>query len=352
MGEVACNMGNWKYLITRVGQALFVLWAVVTITFILYRLMPFGPVEQLRLQYLEDARQSGGGLTEADIRRINRRVQVYTNIDPDQPVYIAYLEYMKQMIFHLDFGQSIRRNAPVFKLLFERMPWSIFLSVFGLALGTSLSLLLGALMAHFEGSRFDKFLTVVTVFNSSVPYYIVAIITILVFGFGLGWLPTAGKYNSARTPGANIPFMISIVKYAALPVLSLFIANFGGALGFRANCIREKGKEYIRAGRLRGIREPRLAIRYMGRNALLPIYTNIMLGISALFSSSVIVESIFNYQAVGLLTFQALQNRDYPLLMGALIFLTTMTLIGILIADLTYGIIDPRVEGGADRETY
>jgi peptide/nickel transport system permease protein len=259
---------------------------------------------------------------------------------------------MEQAIFHLDFGESIRHNRPVFTVIFERMPWSIFLSVFGLTLGTTVSLLLGALMANAEGSRFDTGLTLVTVVTSSTPYYVVAILTILAFGFGLGWFPTAGKYDSATTPGANIPFIIGVLEHAALPVLSLFLANFGGALAFRANCVREKGKEYIRIARLRGIPEERLAIRYVGRNALLPVYTNIMLGISALFSSSVIVETIFNYQAVGLLTFQALENRDYPLLMGALIFLTAVTLVGILIADMTYGVIDPRVQGGDSRESY
>lgn len=341
-----------SYYLKRFLQTLIVLWVAITVTFILYRLMPYGPVEIMRQQLVQEALQTGGSITEKEMQAINTKVKIYTNINPDKPVHLAYLEYMKQIIVYQDFGRSIRMNEPVFKLLFEKMPWSIFLSVYGFALGTSVSLLIGAVQAHNEGSRFDKFMTTFTVINTGVPYYITAILMILGFGFALGWFPTAGKYDNALTPGFNLPFMLSVLEHGALPIMATFAASFGGALAFRGNCIREKGKEYIRVGRLRGISENKLAIRYVGRNSLLPIYTSIMMGLASLFGSSIIIETIFNYQAVGLLTFNALENRDYPLLMGAFIFFTIITLVGILIADLTYGIIDPRVKGGGERESY
>jgi len=340
-----------RYIVRRFGQLVFVLFAAVTLTFVLYRLMPFGPVEILRNQLLQECAR-GGGCTEAELERIDAKVRLYTNINPDEPIYVNYYQYMRDVFLYLDFGQSVRLNEPVFKLLFERMPWSIYLSFYGLVIGKTVSLALGALMANKEGSRFDTGLTVYTIFNQSVPYYIWAILTILLFGFALGWFPTKGKFGPNVSPGFNLPFMVSLLHHSALPILSLGLASFTGSLGFRGNCIREKAKEYIRVARLRGVTENRIALRYVGRNALLPIYTNFMLGLSALFGSSVIVETIFNYQAVGLLTFRALENRDYPLLMGAFIFYTVVTLIGIFIADLTYDIIDPRVQGGGERETY
>lgn len=344
------NMVN-RYFMKRIGQSIFILFAVISLSFIMYRLMPGGPVQAIRVQMLNEITSGGGSPTQAQIERANRLVEVYTNIRPDQPLYVAYLEYLYS-ILHLDFGKSIMLNKPVFDVLFARMPWSMFISIYGLALGYSVSLLLGALMAHAEGSNFDVGMSVFTVANQTVPYYIVGIILIVIFGFNLGWFPTAGKMNPDTTMGFNWPFMAGVVSHGVLPVLSLFVAGFGGALAYRGNCIREKGKEYIRVGRLRGISENRLAIRYIGRNALLPIYTQMMVGIAGIFGSSIIVERIFNYQAVGLLTLQALDNRDYPLLMGALIFFTAVTLIGILIADMTYGIIDPRVKGGDERESF
>lgn len=340
-----------RYYVKRIGQSIIILWAVISISFLLYRLLPGGPVQSIRIQILSQITQGGGSPTAAQVERANRLVAVYTGIRPDQPLYIAYLEYLWN-VANLDFGRSIMLNEPVFDALFVRMPWSMFISVYGLALGYSVSLLLGALMANTEGSNFDVGMSIFTVVNQTIPYYIVGIILIVIFGFNLGWFPTAGKMDPNTTPGFNWPFMVGVVKHGTLPILSGFIAGFGGALAYRGNCIREKGKEYLRVARLRGISENRLAIRYVGRNALLPIYTQMMVGIAAVFGSSIIIERIFNYQAVGLLTLSALNNRDYPLLMGSLIFFTVVTLLGILIADMTYGIIDPRIKEGGEREAF
>lgn len=340
-----------RYFAKRVGQSIFILFAVISLSFIMYRLMPGGPVQSIRIQLLNEISQGGGSPTQAQIEQANQLVEVYTNIRPDQPIYVAYAEYMIGIV-QLDFGRSIMLNEPVFQALFSRMPWSMFISIYGLALGYSASLVLGAFMAHTEGSRFDVGMSAFTVVNQTIPYYIVGILLVVFLGFNLGWFPTAGKMNPDTVPGFNWPFVAGVANHGALPIASLFVAGFGGALAYRGNCIREKGKEYMRVGRLRGISDTRLAIRYVGRNALLPVYTQMMVGIAGVFGSSIIVERVFNYQAVGLLTLSALNNRDYPLLMGALIFFTVVTLIGILIADMTYSIIDPRVKGGGERESF
>jgi peptide/nickel transport system permease protein len=344
--------GNVLYYLKRVLQTVITFLATVTVTFGLYRLMPGGPVEQLKRQQKSAIIAQGGSLSEAQNRRINNRVEALTNIRPDEPLWRQYLQYMEGILVRQDFGTSFTYGDPVFELLFEAMPWSMFISVYGLALGTTVSLLFGAVMAYKEGSRFDKGLTVLTVISRTVPYYIVAIIVLIVFAFQLGWLPTGGRMAPGTEPGLNWPFIAGVIKHAALPVLSSFVAGFGGALAYRGNCIREMGKGYLRVARLRGLSEGRIAIRYVGRNALLPIYTSLMLGIASVFGSSIILEQIFNYRAMGYITFQGLLDRDYPLIMGAFIFFSAVTLLGILVADLTYGIIDPRVKGGSERETY
>ena len=340
-----------SYYLKRVGQSILVFFAALTVTFALYRMLPFGPVEIMRAQLMNQLVQQGNP-TQAQIETVDRLVEAYTGISPDRPWYVSYYEYMKDIILYQDFGVSISKQEPVFGILFEAMPWSIFISVYGLALGTTVSLLLGAVMAYTEGSRFDTGMTIVSITNTTIPYYIVAILALIVFSFNLGWFPSGGRMTQGTTPGFNYPFIAGIVEHAALPVLSAFIAGFGGALAFRGNCIREMGKGYIRVARLRGVSQGRIAIRYVGRNALLPIYTSIMMGIASIFGSGIILETIFNYPAMGFVTFEALMDRDFPLIMGAFIFFTAITLLGILVADLTYGIIDPRVKGGDDRETY
>lgn len=343
---------NTRYIIGRIGQAVFVFFLVLTLTFALYRLMPGGPITVMRQQLIQEAVQ-GGGITQAEIERINKVIEINTRIRPDVPWYVAYYEYLRDIVLYQEFGQSIYKDRGVFDLLFSRMPWSLFISIYGLALGTTVSLVFGALMAHYEGSRFDTALTAITVINQAIPYFLVAIALLLVFSFNLGWLPSRGRYAFAEVdPGVNLPFIVSVIKHAILPVGAAFIAGFGGGLAYRGNCVREKGETYTRIARVRGIKETRIAIRYIGRNSLLPIYTGLMLGIAGIFSSGIILETIFQYRGVGLIMFDALTKRDYPLLMGGFIFFTSLTLIGILIADFTYSIIDPRVEGGGDRESY
>lgn len=341
-----------SYYLKRVGQAILVFWSSITVTFGLYRLLPFGPVQQMKITMINKQASKGGSVSDAEMQRINNRVEALTGINPDQPLHIAYYEYMRDIIVFQDFGRSIYLQDPVFEILFQAMPWSVFISIYGLALGTTTSLIFGAVMAYKEGSRFDKGLTTVTVLTSTVPYYIVAIILLIIFAYQLNVLPSGGRMTSGTTPGFNYAFMAGVVEHAALPVLATFVAGFGGALAYRGNCIREMGKGYLRLARLRGISEGRIALRYVGRNALLPVYTALMMGIATIFGSSIILEQIFNYPAMGYITYNALLNRDYPLIMGSFIFFTAITLLGILIADLTYGIIDPRVKEGSNRESY
>ena len=341
-----------RYYIERVAQAVVVLFTVVTLAFFLFRLMPLSPYEIILTRVREQVAARGGSLSEAQLEAVRQSVQAQTNVAPDAPLWRQYVQYMTS-VFQLDFGESSRFGGPVFDVLFWRMPWSIFISVYGLALGTTVSLILGAIMANREGTLFDKGLTVYTIVNNTIPYYVIAVVLLIIFAYNFGWFPRGGRYDSlTTTPGFNLPFMRSVVMHAALPIGSTFLAGFGGALAYRGNCIREKGKGYIRVARLRGINESRVALRYVGRNSLLPVYTGLLMSLSGIFGSSIILEELFNYQAVGYITFQALQYRDYNLMLGSLMFFAAITLLGILIADLTYGVIDPRVKEGGDRESF
>lgn len=338
-----------NYYARRVGQAIITLFLVVTITFVLYRLMPGGPIEIMRDQMVQDALQQG---QDVNIEQINRIIELRTNVDPQQPIIPAYFDYMVDIIVYQDFGKSIWRNEPVFDILFRAMPWSIFVSIYGLLIGFSANIVLGALMAYKEGSRFDNLASIGATFLNSVPYYVGAILMLSFLGFKLGWFPTKGRYDPATTKGFNIPFMVSVLHHSALPIASSIIVGFGGsALSMRGNCIRVMGENYLRVARLRGLSDNRIAIRYVGRNAILPLYTSFMIGIAAIFSSSIIMEQIYTYPGIGWYTFEALSQRDYPLLMGLLIFFSTITIIGIMIADLTYGLVDPRA-GTSDKESY
>jgi peptide/nickel transport system permease protein len=197
-------------------------------------------------------------------------------------------------------------------------------------------------------------MTTYTLVSGSIPYYVLAILLVYVFGFMWGIFPTSGAYGPGVEPGFNIPFMTNVAYHAFLPVMSMVLVTFGGtSLGLRSNAISELGSDYIRAARIRALPQHRIALRYVARNAILPMYTGIMMGIASIFGGSIILEQIFGYQGIGYILFKATMSKDYPLMMGSFILVTVATVIGIFIADVTYGLVDPRIEaGGEDRESY
>lgn len=336
---------NKRYVVKRIGQSILTFWATVTLSFLLYHMMPGGPAQAMENIILQNLAQSG---ETVDMDRIQRFVKLYTNIQPDAPVHIQYLNYWESILFHLDFGTSFSKQKPVLQLMANRIPWSMFISVYALAIGYSVSILLGSAMAFKEKSRFDSITSSILTFLQSTPYYIVAIVLVYFLAIQNNILPAGGRIGSQTEAGFNATFMLSLAEHAILPVLSMSVLGITGALSLRANAIRVLGEDYLRVADLRGLRPSRMATEYVGRNAILPMYTRFMIGIAAVISSSVILEQVFSYPGMGLLMFDAIQIRDYPLLMGSLIVFTSITITGILIADLTYGFVDPRASGGAD----
>jgi peptide/nickel transport system permease protein len=295
-------------------------------------------------------RSGGGTVDREEVARLTEQV---SGINPDVGIIPGFINYVENIVFHLDFGQSIAFQEPVFDVLFQAMPWSMFLSVYGLILGYGSTILVGTLMAWKEGTKIDKGLTAFVLVMNSIPYYIGGLLMLIFLGYEWQLFPTGGRYPSSATPGFNVHFMVGLIQHGALPILSQFIVGFaGGAIGMRGLGIRIVGADYLRSARIRGVSTNRILTRYVTRNTILPMYTNLMIGIAAIFSSSVVVEIIFQYVGVGWYLFEALTLQDYPLVMGAFIFFSLVTILGILIADFTYGFIDPRAGAGANREAY
>lgn len=335
------------YFVKRVGQAVLTFFATVTLTFVLYRMMPGGPAEALQNVILQQ--QMGSGNT-IDPARVERLVAQYTNLQSDAPLYEQYIQYMSSVFLEQDLGESLYEDASVTSLLAERIPWSMLISVYAMVIGYTVSIVLGAVMAFKEKSRFDSISSIVVIGLNSTPYYVVGILLIFFFGIRNEFFPTGGRVGLGVEEGFNAAFMQSIAYHAALPVLSMSVLGLGTALTMRGNSVRVLGEDYLRVAKLRGLRNSRIATQYVGRNAILPMYTQFMIGIAGVLSSSVIVEEIFSYPGVGLLVYDAIQVRNYPVLMGSLIVFTLVTIVAILIADLTYGFIDPRISSGGTDE--
>ena len=332
-----------RYIVRRTLQALFTIFLVVSFTFVLIRLMPGGPVEYLRAKLIAS---SGGSLTAQERQQLVQLAQTYVNINPDKPVWKQYINYLVSLA-QGDFGKSIWYKQPVAELIADALPWTLLIAALSIFWSFTSGIVLGTWMAYKEGSKIDITLTSAASFFSSIPYYVVGILAVYILAYQYGWFPTGGRTSGTVPAGFTVAYITDVLYHAALPFLSFAIPGlFGRSIGMRANSIRVMGEDYLRVADLRGLSESRIALHYVGRNAILPMYTGFLLAIGTVFSGAVILEQIFTYRGLGMLLLKGIHTRDYPLMMGMFIVLTVGVVIGMFVADLTYGKLDPRIETG------
>lgn len=332
-----------NYHLKRIGMVFLTIYLVTTFTFVLIRYMPGGPMDYMVAQLTQQ------GIPQDRAREV---AATYIRVNPDQPIYIAYIDYMTDILVG-DLGMSTWYDRPVIEIIIAALPWTVFVMSVSLILSFTFGIALGAWMAYREGSRFDSAATIVTTFLTSVPYYLAAIALLAVFSFRLGWFPTGSRYNSDIPPAMTLEFFRSVLYHGILPITSFTLTAVGGwALGMRGNSIQVLGEDYLRVARLAGIPERDIVIKYVTPNAILPLYTNLMIAIGFIFGGSIILEQIFNYPGLGYYLFASIETRDYPLMMGGFIVITVAVSVSIFIADMTYSLIDPKAESGDSRETY
>lgn len=316
-----------------------VIYITITLSFFMIRLMPGSPIDRMKAELYQ---RYGGTMTQAEI---NRQVRLYLNVEPDKPLWQQYIDYVVTTL-QGDLGYSYVQQTEVGPLLAEVLPWTVFILGVAIMLQYLIGILLGALMAYTEGSRFDVAASSVSTFLVSTPFYVIAFILIFFLVFQWGLFPQGGKYAAGLSVG-SAAWIQSVLYHATLPVLSLVITGFGSvALSMRANSIQTLGSDYIRGASLRGLSDFRISYRYVARNAILPLYTGLMIRIGFLFGGSVILEQIFSYRGIGYILLDATLRRDYSVMMGTFLIITAAVVAGVFIADLTYGKLDPRIEIG------
>lgn len=335
-----------NYYVQRFGQLILTAISVITFSFAVIRLMPGGPMDYLRAQLSADM---GSGRSQEEINSI---VEAYVSVNPNAPIHVAYVNYVTSLL-QGDLGRSVWYDRAVSSIIAEALPWTVFIMLVSLVFTFAIGIALGAVMAYLEGSQIDSVGTVVSVVLTSIPYYIFALVLLFLFAYQTELFPTGSLYSNDTTPGMNVAFFLSVLHHGTLPIVSLVLTGFGGwALAMRGNAIRVLGEDYLRVAELRGIPDYRISLKYVGQNAILPMYTGLLISIGFMFGGAVILEEIFKYPGLGYYILRAVEARDYPLLMGGFIVITMAVLVSILFADLTYGKIDPRAGGGENRETY
>ena len=328
-----------NYNVRIFAQAIVTIWAVMSITFVLVRLMPGNPVDVLVEQILAN---EGISYQEA-----YERVAASFNISPDASMLDQYLDWFRDLL-RFDLGTSI--TSPGTKVVDEIarfLPWTLFAVGSGLLISFVLGIVLGMMMAYYRDSVLDHTLSLVSSFFTGVPNYIWGLLIIIGPGIAWSWFdPGAvrGTYNPDYTPGLNIEFIFSVVKHGLLPIITYVVATLGGwMLSMKSSTTSVLNDDYVNVAEARGLKDRRIITSYVGRNAALPLFTQLSLSVGFVLGSGVVIEEIFVYWGFGHYLFASIVVRDYTSIQGAVLILTMAVVFANLFADLTYGLLDPRV---------
>ncbi|MEM3449893.1 MAG: ABC transporter permease, partial [Nitrososphaerota archaeon] len=201
-------------------------------------------------------------------------VEAVFNVDFNEPLWNQYLKYITR-ILQGDMGKSYTMNygQPVLNLIMWHLPWTLFSVSIALVLSFFTGILLGMFIAYRRGGQLDRIMTTYSLLTASIPSYVIGILMIFAFCFFIPLFPWGGVYSANVTPGFNLPFIVDVLRYAALPIMSYFIVNMGSwALIMKNSTISVLGEDYVYAAEARGLKDRRIAIKYVGRNAIMPVF--------------------------------------------------------------------------------
>ncbi len=338
------------YIAKRLLLMIPTLLGVLTLTFVIIQFVPGGPVEQI----MAEARAGTGGDTggmqarrELDAKQLAELKELYGF---DKPPLERYLSMLKSFV-QFDLGKSYLRNKDVWSLIKEKMPVSISLGLWAFLVSYLISIPLGIAKAVKEGSRFDTLTTLLVLIGYAIPGFVLGVLLIVLFAGGsfLDWFPLRGL-TSDNWADLSWPRRVAdYLWHLLLPLTCYAIGSFAVVTMLTKNTfVEEIRKQYVLVARAKGLSEQRVLYRHVFRNALIPIVTGFPAAfIGAFFASSLLIEKLFSLDGLGLLGFESLTRRDYPVVLGTLYFFTLIGLVVKLIGDLLYVVVDPRVQFGA-----
>jgi peptide/nickel transport system permease protein len=324
------TLKHWR-LIALIGSYLVTVLFLLALNFFIPRAIPGDPISAL------EARGSSTYVHDAATRQALER---YYGLDrPLLPQYGHYLAALARG----DLGRSIESGKPVADLVAERLPWTLLLVGTAVAIATTVGLIAGVHSGWRRGRALDRGLLGVFLGLQNLPGYFLATLALIVFAVKLHWFPLAGARSPFSGSWSLLRQLPDIADHLVLPALvvavGLAASNY---LVMRAGMVSELGADYLVLGRAKGVSERGLKYRYAARNALLPVVTITALQLSFALTIAIFAETVFAYPGMGRLLFDAVANRDYPVLQGCFLVLTTLVLTINLVAEGVYVRLDPR----------
>lgn len=319
----------WKYALRRVIAAVPVVIGVTTVTFLLMKVTAGNYVPGLDIN---------PDLRPEDVAKLRHELGV------DQPLYVQYGQWMVGVFLRADFGRSLRDGTPVLEHIWTRLPASLELTVTAILIGVALAIPIGLASALRRGSRLDHLLTGVSVAGFAVPQFWLGLMMILLFSvsfktWGLPWLPSGGQ-QSTVAGGDPMDLLVHLVLPAT--VLSFVYLSIWSRF-VRSSTLEVLSQDYMRTARAKGMTDRRAVYVHALRNSIVPLVTLVGLELPGVLAGGLVVETVFSWPGVGLMTYEAARSYDFTMVLGATTFVALAVVIGNLVADLLYAVLDPRI---------
>ena len=334
-----------SYILKRILLMIPTLLGALTITFIVIQFVPGGPVEQIMA---EQRAGIGGGAYKARADNSAKQIEELKKLYGfDKPAHVRYVEMLKDFTT-FKFGRSFMQNKDVWELIKEKLPVSMSLGLWSFLISYLISIPLGIAKAVHEGSRFDTASTLFVLLGFAIPGFVLGVFLIVLFAGGTFWdvFPLRGLTSDNWAELAWPARITDYLWHLALPLTCLVIGSFAVMTMLTKNTfIEEMRKQYVLVARAKGLSQRRVLWKHMLRNAMIPIVTGFPAAfVGAFFAGALLIESLFSLDGLGLLSYDSIVRRDYPVVLGSLYLFTLIGLVVKLVSDLMYVVVDPRVQ--------
>jgi len=327
-------------VVKRLLLMVLVMWLAASLNFILPRLTDRNPIEERLAQALAEGGSSAEGIEEM-VASYQARFGL------DRPLWEQYLASLKDALT-FDLGVSITYfPTRVSTMVLDALPWSIGLLGTATLISFALGTILGAFTVWSGSSRWIGWLVPVAMILAAIPFYLIGLMLIYVFVYFLRWFPSGGGYGVTTIPDMSLEFALEILYHSILPGLSIVLAATGiWALSMRGMMVTVQGQDYMTFARAKGLKGWRLFWRYAVRNAITPQVTTLVLAFGQIVTGAVLVERVFGYPGLGNLLYDSVQLVDYFLIYGCVYVLILTVGISLMLLDLMYPLLDPRIRSG------
>ena len=326
----------FKYILKRIGISILILFGV---SLILYTLLRCMPTDYVKMKIIA-LNQAGADVTDAFIK------EMYKAYGLDGSIIEGYFNWLKN-VFSGDFGTSFISGAPVIGEIFnaDRIGTSFFVAAIATVFEFMIAIPLGITAATHQYSIRDYVVTVFVLIGISLPSFFFGQMLKDLFANKLGWFPVSGMRDPTITYANAMEAFADYARHMFLPILTVVILSIGSRMRMtRTNMLEVLNSDYIRTARAKGLKERKVIYKHAFRNTMIPIVTGLAGLIPSLFSGAMITESVFDLTGIGSYALNAMTQGDIPVIMTYNMFLSTLSVIGVLLADLMYAVVDPRVK--------